>query len=162
MTSQNATSSSDRYEAARKALEAYDRGPHLRAVERVADALRALIEPSATGETPEQIAGTIADKYLLDTLAYTNPDVLAAITAAVHAGIQAAWESWEPENAPGHDQSWEYGWTWADKDADDVRAIRADTWEEARQIALSHQKIAPVRLYSRITTDWNPIKEESA
>lgn len=116
-----ATSTSDRYEAARKALadfdaneEAYHELPDgeqegrnyeryedskLDAADSLADALRAIIEPAATLEPPEQIA---------ERILYSEPvshdrtltEWRRKIAEGVQAGIQAAWNSWEPETAP--------------------------------------------------------------
>lgn len=104
------SSSSDRYDHAREALAHYtdllDRigdGKDVReqdeteAARDCAEALRALITPPATEWTAEQTALYLADKHGV----LSSPVAVALATEAVHAGIQAAWESWEPENAPG-------------------------------------------------------------
>lgn len=117
----NGTSSSDRYEAARKALAIFDAphpdDEHAIATARVTAALRALVEPPATLQTPEQIA----EAFAADLLNRGTVEVLGgfplvkagdggkrwnivygeAHRQGVLAGIQAAWESWEPESAPG-------------------------------------------------------------
>lgn len=107
-----ATSASDRYDEARAALaqleRAYPEGIGRGVTEqRAMNALRALIDPPATEETPEQIAhrllATTALPKIGETIACTELEKITgeAITRAVHAGIQAAWDSWEAENAPG-------------------------------------------------------------
>ncbi|MEV5068910.1 hypothetical protein MRBLMI12_000466 [Microbacterium sp. LMI12-1-1.1] len=108
-----ATSASDRYEAARDALDNYDGCPReMRdefAPHDLADALRGLITPPATDETPQQIAARVRDRQDSPSWEpdragrYTVQQVTLMMRAAVEAGIQAAWESWEPENAPGVD-----------------------------------------------------------
>jgi hypothetical protein len=105
----NATSSSDRHDAARKVLQCFDKigtadDPDAELMESahlMAHILHTLIEPPATKETPEQIAHTLLTSRDLQDERLDAADVLAVTTAAVKAGIQAAWESWEPENSPG-------------------------------------------------------------
>lgn len=94
----SASSSSDRVEAARKALARYDEHNEPRSMNDarmqaygLASALRALIEPPATLETPEEIAERIL-------MVYSN--ILTPVqlmTTAVRSGIDAAWGSWEPD-----------------------------------------------------------------
>lgn len=109
-----ATSSSDRYAQARKALaqfEAYmegfcadEFGPE---VHRLAEAMRALIEPAAVEESVEEIAQRILASTSLppvgDSVLFADLEKItrAAIERGVYAGIQAAWLSWEPETATG-------------------------------------------------------------
>lgn len=93
-----ATSSSDRYAEARAVLADFDTYAlnelltHFE--DKLGDTLRALIEPPATDEPPEQI---ISDLFRRTW----GMGLREALTLAVHAGIDAAWTSWEPENAPG-------------------------------------------------------------
>ncbi|MDF2990273.1 MAG: hypothetical protein K0S37_787 [Microbacterium sp.] len=104
-----ATSASDRYEAARNALSevtgrltrtrlgtlaARETDADLIAMEKAMRALRALIEPAAVNETPEQIADRV-------TRQYEPKSFIGLGEALVQAGIQAGWNDWEPENAPG-------------------------------------------------------------
>lgn len=94
------TSASDRYEAARKALAEYDtektkRYPYTAASESMATALRALITPPGIHESEEQIV----QRVLNETPDGANFNEVDAIRMAVHAGIQSAHESWEPEVA---------------------------------------------------------------
>lgn len=97
-----ATSSSDRIEAARKALADWDStSPTYQdgLASGLAEALRALIESPATMESPEQIA---------ERVMYSEPvphdrtlaEWRQKIAEGVQAGIQAAWQSWEPETTP--------------------------------------------------------------
>jgi hypothetical protein len=123
-----APSSSDRYDAARTALERvedqvlYTAGPGEGMARAEADiaAIRAVIEPPATEETPEQIAGSLFDRYYHDTTAPTPLDAdapynaaRALVTAGVRAGIHAAWESqsapaFKPEGEPDeYRDAWE-------------------------------------------------------
>ena len=116
----HATSASERYDAARKALAAFDDfnievigddGYELiGSVERsawVIKRLRALIEPPATVETPEQMAEAWRKNlYQQGTINVLGNKPWRELCAeayrqGIRAGILAAWESWEPENAPG-------------------------------------------------------------
>ena len=100
----HATSASERYDEAREALIFYDGNPSsISARMRIVGALRALIEPPATVETPEQIAQRVTEEWAgrRDEVILGRRDFEREIAAAVRAGILAAWESWEPENAPG-------------------------------------------------------------
>lgn len=121
-----ATSSSDRYEAAHKALAQYDENERdyhalpereqegrnyedyednkLAAADSLAEALRALIEPPTTNEEPHEVAARVLAQaqYRLDADAEAR--VLGLMTSAVVAGIQAAWNSWEPETAATESQ----------------------------------------------------------
>lgn len=114
----NATSSSDRYEAARAALTHYEaHDPKTTAIwgnnivtgedvepysitdaaASMAAALRALIDPPATDESPADIAMSILTR---NTRGYGDDRMVTRMTVeAVRAGILAAWESWEPESA---------------------------------------------------------------
>jgi hypothetical protein len=114
----NATSSSDRHDAARKVLQRFDKigtadDPDAELMESahlMAHILHTLIEPPATKETPEQIADTafklshIASGGLRfhhsSTYMIEHDTLKRMMVEAVQAGIQAAWESWEPENSP--------------------------------------------------------------
>lgn len=102
-----ATSSSDRYAEARAALVEYDAYCASKGVEpkgyaaSLTSALRALITPPATEETPEAIAQRIMRPVMDQSIAHAASRMPGLIESAVRAGIQAAWESWEPENAPG-------------------------------------------------------------
>lgn len=88
-----ATSSSERYEAARAALTRYEtcnntvdawrNTPRL-----LAEALRALIEPAHVNKNIDDIVQEIASDEALWS-------VREKIEAGIQAGIQAAWESWE-------------------------------------------------------------------
>lgn len=109
-----ATSSSDRYEAARAALTEY-RGPDvytvhsdnpserydvLDAAEVLAAALRSLIEPPATEETAGEIANRLVSTYewpYSERREFRADELAEVLEEAVHAGIQAAHESWEPD-----------------------------------------------------------------
>jgi len=104
-----ATSASERYEKARAILARYDAidsdddpGYHDR-VDAAIDglgALRAFIEPAATDESVNEIAdrlsGTVG--YHDGQVMFGNVDVRNLLTRAVLAGIQAAWNSWEPDD----------------------------------------------------------------
>lgn len=115
-----ATSSSDRYAKAQGALAKYDAAcaepdddpgyfKRTDAAIDLVEPLRALINPPATLETP----GEIADRCMThrghgpDRFGYGEAYTMRPVTArrialeAAEAGIQAAWESWEPEDAPG-------------------------------------------------------------
>lgn len=106
-----ATSASDRYDAARAALaqadEAMTRAHEPVHVGRLVATLRALVEHPSTEQTIDQIAARIEVRLDMSTLAdysmdaLSRSDISTALRDAVHAGIQAAWEDWEPENAPG-------------------------------------------------------------
>jgi hypothetical protein len=104
----NATSSSDRYDAARKVLQRFDKigtadDPDAELMESahlMAHILHTLIEPPATKETPEQIARSVIDSHVVPGAGSVSPMTRDLMTAAVKAGIQAAWESREPENSP--------------------------------------------------------------
>ena len=115
-----ATSASDRIEAARAVIERMDRAHKMTCSDpsdasrttlysEARDALRALITPPATDETPQQIAARIRDREGSPTWEpdragrYTIQQVTLMMREAVEAGIQAAHEDWEPENAPGVD-----------------------------------------------------------
>ena len=107
----DATSASDRYDEARRALAEWDStsaaysdalGP------RLATALRSLIEPPATDEMPDlHDVYSRAHRRALpnEDGPYSAADLDRAGSAGLEAvyltGIQAAWNSWEPENAPG-------------------------------------------------------------
>ncbi|UOE45940.1 hypothetical protein [Agromyces larvae] len=104
-----ATSYTARMDAARAALAGYDEAakagtPHFRHASRIAAALRALIEPPATDENAEAVAVRVAldyskrEPFRAARLAEVSSSVKQIATAAVHAGIQAAWESWEPDD----------------------------------------------------------------
>jgi len=109
-------SASDRQDAARKALEAYDKaGPTcyksndtvagesynaLDALAAMADVLRDLTTPPVTIETPEQIAMRVY-MGIHSFPAIVDGDIMRdLIKRGIEAGIQAAWESWEPESVP--------------------------------------------------------------
>lgn len=107
-----ATSASDRYEKAREVIAWLDdidsSGLGLSGAEDAARAaLRALIEAPDICENPEVIAGRIADSVVVRTIPAAVMRTVAhgyaerAALAGFHAGMQAALESWEPENAPG-------------------------------------------------------------
>ncbi len=112
-----ATSSSDRIEAAREALklmrarQAHTVPGDCRECDDLdiyIDAIRALIEPPATDEAmdAEQTQAIYNRAYykhekIGSTAAETEHAHAAAREALYQAGIQAAWESWEPESAPG-------------------------------------------------------------
>lgn len=110
------TSASDRYEAARKALEWYDDqseagGGIVAGGHAVAEALRALITPPGVGEMPDLI-----DLYArAHQRALPNEDgpfstadldraADAGRLAIFNAGIQSAHESWECEDRPTQEQ----------------------------------------------------------
>ena len=102
-----ATSSSARINAARSALNATQRGNSARGLgeanKHIADlsaALRALIEPAAIAETPAQAVGVIMADHFANIIprSTTSDDVRTVATAAYLAGIQAAWNSWEPDD----------------------------------------------------------------
>ena len=106
-------SASDRQDAARKALAAHDDPsieligsdgyPLTGSVERadwVIDQLRELAEPAVTIETPEQIAMRVY-MGIHSFPAIVDGDIMRdLIKRGIEAGIQAAWESWEPESVP--------------------------------------------------------------
>lgn len=106
-----ATSASDRYDAARDALaqadEAMARAHEPVHVGRLIEALRALVEHPETHASPDQIAKriearldmSVLEDYSMDSL--SRSDVGTAILEAVHAGINVAWQSWEPADHPG-------------------------------------------------------------
>lgn len=101
----SATSSSDRYDAARKALAAFenatpangknDNDRYVLAKE-MAAALRALLEAPAVEETPESFAKALRGKWINDDNDDRNVRDLLAV--AYRAGIQAAWSTWEPDD----------------------------------------------------------------
>ncbi|MDL5351147.1 hypothetical protein [Microbacterium sp. zg-YB36] len=114
-----ASSSSDRYEAARAALAEYDMpGSSAHHADDLAAALRALIEPAATEENVDDIAERLSRQqfeededevreHVSNLVAHDSwesaPEelrqkYLARTTAAVNAGILAAWNSWEPDD----------------------------------------------------------------
>lgn len=111
----NATSSSERYAEAQKALAAWDdqtiditgddgyiiRGTITRA-EWVIKKLRTLVEAPTTTEMPDEIAGALSSEYVgsRDEVILARSDFQAVLVEAVQAGIHAAWESWEPEGMP--------------------------------------------------------------
>lgn len=114
MTTTHATSYSERFEAARLALAAHDDPsiavtgadgfPLIGSVERaewVIAQMRALAEPPATDEGPDQIAAGVLDRY--DSGKLSPETVSDMLVLAVNAGIQAAWESWEPDSSFGAD-----------------------------------------------------------
>lgn len=113
-----ATSASDRYERARAALASYDAiegygdsAHHERVVAAIdaLDALRMLTEVPDVVSPSDEDAQRIYDAAFTAVMPagmiwhgvpFENAHA-AARRALVNAGIQAAWESWEPENAPG-------------------------------------------------------------
>lgn len=119
-----ATSSSDRYAEARAALAEFDRQhPEERystALEnRMSDALRALIEPPATVETPEKIADRLFDQVW-------GSGLRESLRVAVRVGIQSAWESWEPDDyAPRPELE-----LWARDAADAMFSDKSNDWSE--------------------------------
>lgn len=95
------TSASDRYAAARKALDHYFATPThdakewaLRAVP-VAKALEALITPPGVHESKHDAAMRIAADYFPES----RGTAYEAAARGVRAGIQNAHETWEPEVA---------------------------------------------------------------
>lgn len=113
-----ATSASDRYDAARALLAEWDAaaepddlglhnaggfGMHQNA--RIREVLRALVEHPEVSETANDAAMRVwGSKASADLVIATRPhhaEVIALLEAMWHAGINAGWESWEPENAPG-------------------------------------------------------------
>lgn len=109
-----ATSYSDRVEAAREALAEYNtQKPSTFAVSGIdsktgepikpysindvaaemAEALRAMIEPEETTKTPAEIA----ERVWRDGMKSEN-SIQDLLRKAVEAGIQAAWNSWEPDD----------------------------------------------------------------
>lgn len=113
-----ATSASDRYDRARAALLAFtnatpDNGcndfDRYRLALELADATRALIEAPETAslsdEETQRVYNTAYEAAMPEGIAWRGTEFETAHAAArralVNAGIQAAWESWEPENAPG-------------------------------------------------------------
>ena len=109
-----ATSYSDRVEAARKVLAEYGAesprtigtsGVNSKTGEPVkpysindvaaemAEALRAMIEPEGTTKTPAEIA----ERVWRDGMKSEN-SIRDLLVKAVEAGIQAAWNSWEPDD----------------------------------------------------------------
>jgi hypothetical protein len=106
----NAKSSSDRHDAARKVLQRFDKigtadDPDAELMESahlMAHILHTLIEPPATEETASEVADHIIEtRHLADSREeWETAELHDHLVAAVNAGIQAAWESWEPENSP--------------------------------------------------------------
>lgn len=107
-----ATSASDRYEAARAALAEYDEHTEPRSISdqrrreyRLASALRALIDPATTAPRSSADLDEIyvaAGRAIPRTNSWTpRMSHLAGLEAVHQSGIQASWEDWEPENAPG-------------------------------------------------------------
>ena len=109
-----ATSYSDRVEAARKVLAEYGtQKPNTITVSgtdgktgepikpysindvaaEMAEALRAMIEPEETTKTPAEIA----KRVWRDGMKSEN-SIQDLLVKAVEAGIQAAWNSWEPDD----------------------------------------------------------------
>lgn len=98
------TSASDRCEAARKALAAFEQAPRVPIGYEtlLADALRALIAPPSVGETAEQMA----DRLTSSVMTYAQAEgltergiAMAGIRYGFNAAIRAAHETWEPEVA---------------------------------------------------------------
>lgn len=120
-----ASSASDRIEQAHAALESYEkaRRQHVRFGEQygilagaagpLAVALRSMIEPAAIDETPERMADAwqqqLIERGLVATFGFDRvaeprndyPLHRDAYLFGIRAGITAAWNSWEPETAPG-------------------------------------------------------------
>lgn len=112
-----ASSASDRTEQARIALTEYDHVVRSGlgtgyTMDILAAALRSMVEPAATDETPEQVADEwdthlrtygLVVTFGLD--AVLRPDTYAlyreAYLAGIRRGIVMGWNSWEPETAPG-------------------------------------------------------------
>lgn len=118
-----ATSISDRYAKAREALATYDNvqywgitGTEANVARyEVVDALRSLIESPPVVESPEKIAERIMIERVGEadpTAEYTTDgaEILGMIAGGIHAGIQAAWESWEPETGAVSQDDTPEGW----------------------------------------------------
>lgn len=169
-----ATSASDRYEEARAALGRFDQFLHPNTLEgenaamRVADALRALIEPAPI-EGPNGAETERVYREAYEREKRTGAGEMWASAAARRAvydlGIQHSWEQWEPENAPGHGQRWEYGVAgddvpetasnrvWTSPDAEGM------TYEEAVLHARSTtRKSHPAHVERRLVTDWEVVR----
>jgi len=99
-----ATSASDRLRGAREALAEYDAKDYMdsatETAENFAELLRELVTPADIIESPKQIAARLYQEARLP-LRPTGGAIRDLLATAVHAGIDAAWCSWEPENAPG-------------------------------------------------------------
>lgn len=121
----SATSSSARLDAARTALATYDSNEDtyhalpdaeqegknyedyedgiLANVHDLAAALRALAEPPPTVKAITELATEAwhgATAHISgESIIFQRKDMVAMLEAAVRAGVQAAWESWEPETA---------------------------------------------------------------
>lgn len=109
------TSASDRYEAARKALQMFDdrtarlsstiETPFERAL---AEALRALIAPPGVHESEEDIVQTVIQNAPAHVsgqgIRFQYDDLIAMIQAAIRAGIEYAHERWEPADRPTQEQ----------------------------------------------------------
>jgi len=101
-----ATSYSDRVETAQWAIRAYEKIDGWTAPEDrderysdLAEALRAMIEPAPTFGTPAEVAaGIMATRHIKDYQSVSGSEVRQMLTEAVEAGIQAAWQSWEPDD----------------------------------------------------------------
>lgn len=98
-----ATSSSDRYTEAREALAAFEHRIEIgympgEAEVRLADALQALIEPATIAETPEKAAMRVYMSIHSFPWLVHGDAMRDLITRGYLAGIQAAWESWEPDD----------------------------------------------------------------
>lgn len=97
-------SASDRYQAAREVLAGYDNPEADRQPTEadLADALRALIEPPSVGEGEEQIIDRVIAEFERETGFYNPPAVMVGVrnwlSRGINAGIQAANESWEPDD----------------------------------------------------------------
>lgn len=127
-------SASDRLEAARRALATYEsrhkRGPGFSlgltdsdhpernwsakdSIEMLAEALRALIQPPPVDNHPDDLADAWAtrlyERGTIEVLGMNSAIFPAAYREAylqgIRAGIQAAWETWEPEAAPTIDDN---------------------------------------------------------
>lgn len=119
----SATSSSDRYAKAREAaagldavihrldIDPYDHNHRVRAI-RARSALLSLITPPPTLESPEQIAERIILERGLSSSReeWEIEELREHLSVAVHAGIDAAWESWEPETGAAAQGDTPEGW----------------------------------------------------
>lgn len=88
--------------------------------------------------------------------ALSSDSIVSMVEAGIHAGIQAAWESSDPENTPRHDQTREYRTTWADDhDFEHVHVETNATLDDVRRYAEKVSiELAPTVVVARIVNEW--------
>lgn len=101
-----ATSSTARYDAGRAALTSWDNLPaagtgiiartRAEAAHKLTAALRALIEPAEVEVTPAEYGKAARDRWVADD--HDERNMRELLAAAYADGIQAAWNTWEPDD----------------------------------------------------------------